>query len=262
MNERELRELLCEIGRRVWQREYVAANDGNFSVRLDADRVLATPTLISKGFMQPDDLVIVDLEGRMIEGKRKPTSELKIHLHAYKRRPDVQAVVHAHPPHATAFCIARRDVPKCVLPEIELFVGEIPLVPYATPGTHEVTETIEPFVALHNVFLLASHGALTFGGDPLQAYYRMETLDHYCRILLLARQLGDWTQLDFEAMQRLLKVKETWGVPEHRDATTHGGLCAPGVPPKEDTGQQAKKADLDMIERIVRETLRRHGMSD
>lgn len=252
MTERDMREALCEIGRRVWQRGFVAANDGNFSVRLDAGRVLATPTLISKGFMTPDDLVIVDLEGRLLEGRRKPTSELKVHLHAYQRRAEIQAVVHAHPPHATAFCIARRDVPKCVLPEIELFIGEIPLVPYATPGTREVTETIDPFIALHNVFLLASHGALTFGDDPFQAYYRMETLDHYCRILLLARQLGDWTQLDFEAMQRLLKIKERWGVPESRDAASHTALCAPGVAPEAEPSASGE-VDVETIRRIVRE---------
>ncbi|GAB4312735.1 MAG: class II aldolase/adducin family protein [Candidatus Sumerlaeia bacterium] len=258
MTEHEHREALCEIGRRVWQRGFVAANDGNFSVRLEHGRVLATPTLISKGFMAPEDLVIVDLDGNLIEGRRRPTSELKVHLHAYRRRADVRAVVHAHPPHATAFCIARRDVPRCVLPEIELFIGEIPLVPYATPGTGEVTDSIDPFLAQHNVFLLASHGALTFGDDPFQAYYRMETLDQYCRILLLARQLGDWTQLDFDAMRRLLKVKERWGVPEHRDQSSYSALCA--TPPAKDQNEAPSSFDEKTIERIVREVLHRRGL--
>ncbi len=228
LDEKEIREAFCEVGRRVWTKDYIASNDGNFSFRLDENRVLCTPTMISKGFMKPEDMVIVDLEGNQLAGKRRATSEVRIHLFVYRHRPDVHAVVHVHPPHATAFAVAQRELPKCVLPEIEIFLGEIPLAPYATTGTWEFAQSIAPWVARHDAFLLTNHGAVTVGKDPFDAYYKMETLDQYCRILLLAGRVGDWNRIDGAGMRDLLNLKAKLGIPDTRGATPS---CESGVPP-------------------------------
>lgn len=227
--EQHLRDILCDIGRRVWQREYVAANDGNFSVRLSPGEILCTPTMVSKGFMQPEELPLLSPAGSHLRGPKPATSEIKMHLEIYRRRPDVQAVVHVHPPHATAFAIARHPIPKCVLPEVELFLGEIPVAPYETPGTQSFAETLVPYLQHYNAFLLASHGAVTVGSDPLEAYYRMETLDQYCRILLLALQLGGWQSLEPERVRELWAFREKLGKPDRRTSLADCEICKPGV---------------------------------
>jgi L-fuculose-phosphate aldolase len=185
--------------------------------------------MISKGFLKPEDLVIVDLDGNQLEGQRRATSEVRIHLYIYQQRPDVHSVCHVHPPHATAFTIARRQLPKCMLQEVDLFIGEIPMAPYATTGTWEFARTIAPWVHHHDAFLLTNHGALTVGQDPYDAYYRMETLDQYCRILLLARQLGDWQTIDTDGMRELFQLKSRLGIPDKR--VVAGEACSDGVPP-------------------------------
>lgn len=226
-----IRRAFCEIGRRVWQKDYVASNDGNFSYRLEENLVVATPTMVSKGFMQPEDMVLVDLEGRQVGGHRRLTSEIRIHLFIYRNRPDVRCVVHAHPPHAVAFAIARKPMPRCVLAEAEVNLGPVPIAPYATTGTWEFARTIEPWVRNHDAFLLASHGALVVGHDPFDAFYRLETLEQYARILMLARQLGgEPSTLDMAAMEDLLRLKERIG---SADPRRHAGapLCGTDVPP-------------------------------
>lgn len=228
-DESEMRHALCEIGRRVWQREFIASNDGNFSVRLSESRILCTPTMVSKGFMNPEDLPVISPDGRHISGPLRMTSEIKVHLEIMRRRPDVRAVVHVHPPHATAFAIARTPLPKCVLPEIELFIGEIPMAPYATPGTQEFADALVPFIHDHNAYLLTNHGALTVGSDPFECYYRMETVEQYCRILILARQLGEWNQISADKVSDLLRIREKLGQQDRRLAQG-ADLCAPGIP--------------------------------
>jgi L-fuculose-phosphate aldolase len=220
VKEQEVKEAFCEIGRRVWQRQFIAANDGNFSFRLDQDRVVCTPTIISKGFMKPEDMVVVDLEGKQLSGERKMTSEVRVHLFIYQNRPDVHSVVHVHPPHATAFAIAHQQPPEAVLPEAELNLGPIPLVPYVTPGTWEFARSIEPWVKTHDCFLMSSHGAITVGQDPYDAYFRMEVLDQYCRILLLAKQAGGWKTLNEAAMNDLMEIKRKLGIPDPRMKTS------------------------------------------
>ncbi|MBI5154147.1 class II aldolase/adducin family protein [Candidatus Poribacteria bacterium] len=230
----DIREALCEVGRRVWQRGYVASNDGNFSFRLGQNSVLATPTMISKGFMAPEDLVLVDLDGSQTGGSRRLTSEIRLHLNAYRRRPDIRSVLHVHPPHATAFAITGMALPKCVLPEIEFFIGEVPLAPYATPGSWDFARSLDPWLDTHDVFLLRNHGAVTLGADPFDCFYKMETLDQYCRILILARPLGGgWNQLSAAQMAELLAAKESWGVNDPRDGLPPGALCTPEVFPRE-----------------------------
>jgi L-fuculose-phosphate aldolase len=184
----------------------VAGVDGNLSVRIGADRVLVTPSGLPKGEVEPADLVVVDLAGRRVDGCREATTELDLHLRVYRRRSDCGAVVHAHPPTATAFAVAGEAIPGDVLPEITLLLGEVPVVPYATPGTPALGDAIEPYITDHRAVLLANHGALTWGADLTQARIRMETLEHGARILLAARGLGRVVRLtreQIDALQRL-----------------------------------------------------------
>jgi len=213
MQQWQAREAVVEIGRRLWQRGYVAANDGNISVRLEDDRLLATPTGVSKGFMEPGMLILCDLEGRVIQGEHKPSSELKMHLLAYRMRPDVGAVVHAHPPVATAFSTAGVPLDKCVLPESVLTLGAIPIAPYATPSTDEIPESLEPFVLRCDAVLLANHGAVTWAGDLTTAYYRMETLEHTATITRNAMLLGNVNLLGADDVQKLQQVRQQMGIP-------------------------------------------------
>ncbi len=216
MNEFKLRKDICEIGRRIYDRGYAAGFDGNISVRLSENEVLCTPTMISKGFMQPDDLCVVDLEGQQLRGRRKRTSEVLLHLTIMQARSDVQAVVHCHPPHAIAFSLAREPIPQCLLPEVELCLGEVPTVPYQTPGSPAVSDAVRPLVDQAKIILLASHGTVSYDDSLEKAYWWTEVLDSYCRILLLARQLGPPAYLSQENARELLEVKQNWGFSDPR----------------------------------------------
>jgi L-fuculose-phosphate aldolase len=216
MNEWKLREQMCEIGRRIYNKGFAAANDGNISYKLADDRVLCTPTRVSKGFLKPDDLCIVDLDGKQVSGKRKRSSEILLHLTVMKARADVRSVVHCHPPHATAFAVAREPIPKCVLPEIEVFLGEVAISPYETPGSQKFADTVLPFVNDTDTILLANHGTVTYGTDLEDAYFKTEIIDAYCRILLLAKQLGRVNYYDDEKAAELIKLKPGLGIPDPR----------------------------------------------
>ena len=197
---------LVRCCRGLWEAGLIAGADGNLSVRYAPDRVLVTPRGLLKAELGPADVVEVDLQGRHLDGCREATSELDLHLRVYRRRPDCGAVVHAHPPSATAFAVAGEAIPEDVLPEITLLMGRVPLVPYATTGTPELGDAVEPFLAGHDALLLANHGALTWGADLAQARVRMESLEHGARILLAARGLGRVNRLTREqtdALQRL-----------------------------------------------------------
>lgn len=204
------REIL-QAGKRLYDRGYIASNDGNISARLDAKRVLITPTRMSKGFMKADDLAVIDLEGRRISGKRKPSSEMFLHLGIYRHRPDVMSVCHAHPPYATAFAVAGRSFESHVLPEVVINLGNVPLVPYGTPGTEEFFTPLLPFLPSYDAFLLANHGALTIGVDVVSAYHKMETLEHYAHILFLAEQLGTINTLDRDSVEKLVALRGNFG---------------------------------------------------
>ncbi len=216
MNEWKMRELMCEIGRRIYNKGFAAANDGNISYKLAEDRVLCTPTRISKGFMKPDDLCVVDLDGKQISGKRKRSSEILLHLTIMKARADVRSVVHCHPPHATAFAVAKEPIPKCVLPEIEIFLGEVAISPYETPGGQKFADTVLPYVKDTETILLANHGTVTYGTDLEDAYFKTEIIDAYCRILLLAKQLGRVNYYDDTKAAELIKLKPNLGIPDPR----------------------------------------------
>lgn len=210
MSESFLRQQICDIGRRLYEKNFVAANDGNISVRLDATRVLTTPTGVSKGLMTPESLVIVDLDGQPLSAG-KPSSEILLHLFAYRERPEVQAVVHAHPPYATGFAVAGLSFEDCVTPEIIVTLGSVPLAAYGTPSTAKLPDTLRPFIHHHDAFLLANHGAVTVGKDLWDAYYKLERLEHYAQILFIARQLGGEQVLSKQATQELLDLRGKYG---------------------------------------------------
>ncbi|MBD3348345.1 MAG: class II aldolase/adducin family protein [Candidatus Eisenbacteria bacterium] len=220
-----LRRDIVEVGRRVWQRGFVAANDGNISARLSDGRILITPTGRSKGFMEPDDLVVVDASGERSTGRLKPTSELPMHLFVYEARPDVSAIVHAHPPRATGFAVAGVHLAQCVLPEVILTLGGVPLTEYATPSTNEVPASIEEYIRSYNALLLRSHGALTLGGDVFEAYYRMETVEHFAEITLAARALGGASPLSDEEVRKLMNVRESLGLRGPAGTCVSCGAC-------------------------------------
>ena len=205
--ERKHREEIVRYGRTLHEKGFVAAMDGNLSVRLRQDRILVTPTGLSKGSMRPADLVIVDLEGKQVAGRRHVTSEIGMHLMIYRVRPDVSAVVHAHPPTATGFAAAGRGLDEALVSEIVISLGKVPLAGYATPGTTDLCDCIEPFMEDHDAVLMANHGVVTCGDDLLTAYMNMETVEHYAKISLVAHQLGTKCPLSDEQVEGLLKIR-------------------------------------------------------
>src|SRR6266540_6212886 len=190
MTERELRETIVEVGRRLYARGYTASNDGNISVRLDDRRLLMTPKSVCKGFMSPDMMVVTDLDGKKLAGDRDPSSEMQMHLEVYRQRPDARAVVHAHPPIATGFAVAGIPLDRAVLAEVITTLGSIPIADYATPSTAELPAAVAQYIKAHDGLLLANHGALTCATDVLGAYYKMETVEHFAQISFIARTLG------------------------------------------------------------------------
>lgn len=229
MNEFQLKQQICEIGRRVYAKGFAAANDGNITVRLNDKQVLCTPTMVSKGFMKPDDVCKVDYEGKQLAGTKKRTSEVLLHLAIYKARPDVNAVVHCHPPHATAFAVAQEPIPKCILPEVEVFLGEVPMAVYETPGTQKFAETVLPYVKECNTIILANHGTVTFGPTLENAYFNTEIIDAYCKILILARQLGRVNYFTEQQTRELLDLKKRIGYDDPRFKQESCDLCANNI---------------------------------
>jgi len=207
-----LRAEIVEVGRRMYARGYTASNDGNISVRVGEDRLLMTPKSVCKGFMTPDMMCVTDLAGKKIQGDRDPSSEMLMHLEVYRQRPDVKAVVHAHPPTATGFAVAGIPLDRAVLAEVLTTLGSIPLAEYATPSTAELPEAVRKYIKAHDAMLLANHGALTVGGDLFSAYYKMETIEHFAKISLVARMLGGENLISREEVMRLQELRGTYGI--------------------------------------------------
>src|SRR3989440_9709342 len=227
VSEFKIKEQLCDIGRRIWIKGFCAGNEGNHSYRIAPDRFLCTPTGISKGNLKPDDICTVDGEGKQISGKRKRTSEFLMHAAIYKARSDVNAVIHSHPPHATAFAVAGVDLPTCIHPEAEVFLGPVKTAKYVTPGDKRLGESIEPFVKDSNTILLQSHGVVCYSQSLEQAYYQLEIVDAYARILILTKQLGSVRPLDGAEMKELLELKARFGLKDPRvDAGLDKLSCA------------------------------------
>jgi L-fuculose-phosphate aldolase len=222
--EEQIRADVVEVGRRLWERAYVASNDGNISVRLDDRRLITTPKNVSKGFMTPDMMVVTDLDGKKIAGERDPSSELKMHLEVYRNRPDAKAVVHAHPPTATGFAVAGIALDRAVLAEVITTLGSIPIAEYATPSTEELPAAVRKYIKAHDGLLLANHGALALGGDVFAAYYRMETIEHFARISLTARLLGREHLLSRQEVDRLQGLRGMYGI------ASPAPICTDDVP--------------------------------
>ena len=203
-----LKKEMVEICRQMYQRGYLVATDGNVSVRLNEKRILITPTGVCKGFLSLKDLVTVDYGGKKLTRGPNPSSELLMHLFIHQRRKDVNAVVHAHPPFGTSFAVAGISLNEPILPEIAVFVGEVPLLAYATPSTSEVPDSLKDFVDKHQAFLLKNHGVVTLGKNLLQAYHRLERVEHLAKIYAQAKNLGKVEMLSSSDLEKLSKIKE------------------------------------------------------
>lgn len=212
MDINQIKEEICDVCHKMWQLGWVAANDGNVTVKLEDGTFLATPTGISKSFITPEKLVRIDNTGKVIEGLPgfKPSSEIKMHLRCYQEREDVGAVVHAHPPTATGYAVAGKSLDEYSMIETVIAIGSIPLTPYGTPSTNEVPEAIAPYLASHDVLLLQNHGALTVGCDLITAYYRMETLELFSKISLNAHLLGGAKEIPMPQIEKLLDLRENY----------------------------------------------------
>lgn len=205
---------IIEIGKLLYQKNFIASNDGNLSIRAN-EIVLITPTCMSKGFMTKDDIVLVDLDGNVIEGIKKPTSEILMHLTVYKNRSDINAICHAHPIYSTAFASVGKSLTKKVLPEVIISLDEIPLVKYATPGTKELSKELLPFIKKYDAMLLENHGVITLGKNLWDAFFKMETVEHFAQIILIAEQIGKINQLDKKEVKKLIQQRKKFGIREN-----------------------------------------------
>jgi L-fuculose-phosphate aldolase len=235
--EEKLRADIVEVGRRMYARGYVASNDGNISIKLDDHTILTTPKSVSKGFMTVDMMVVVDPDGKKIRGTRDASSELLMHLEVYRNRPDVRAVVHAHPPTATGFAVAGIPLDRAVLAEVITTLGSIPIAEYGTPSTPELPAAVRKYIKAHDGLLLANHGALTIGPDVYAAYYKMETIEHFAKISLVTRQLGREHLLSRDEVDRLQQLRGNYGI------KAPAPICADGSEPA-----SAERIDCQIVE--------------
>lgn len=242
----DLKEQICEMGRRLWQRAYVDGNGGNMAIRVGEDIAICTPTLVSKGSLKPEDMCLVDFEGNQLLGTKKRTSEILMHLQIMQKQPKAVATCHCHPPYSTGFAVAGILPPTCMIPEYEVFVS-VAIAPYRTPGTPEMGKLVSDLVAEHNTILMANHGVVTWSHNGIEeAYWRMEIIEAYCRTMMVTAQLGK-TPNTFtpDQLQDLLKIKQSLGYVDPRYGLKECELCdndewRPGVtcqvPPREDQG--------------------------
>ena len=255
---------ICAVGKKLWNRQYVDGNGGNISYRIGPNEVLCTPTLVSKFDLTPDDICMVDLEGKQVAGKRPRTSEILLHLEIYKAVPEAKSCVHCHPPHATAYAITGRVPPSRVIPEFEVFVGKVAVSPYETPGTKAFAETVLPYVRQHNTVLLANHGIICWADTVTHAEWFAEVVDTYCWTLMLASQLGvPISQISEKHTADLLDIKKTIGLPDARfdasgmkecqlsDLETNTSIAL--IPCARDGVNVALPADPADIEKLVKQ---------
>lgn len=221
---KEIKEMICDVGRRIYEKGFVAANDGNISVKVSDDEFYCTPTGVSKGYMTPDMIIRIDGTGKKLEGTLNPSSEIKMHLRVYRDRPDVMAVVHAHPPVATAFTVAGVPMDQYILPEAVLTIGAVPTCEYGTPSTMEIPDSLAPYLQNHDAFLLKNHGALTVGNTLMRACFTMEEIEFNAKIALYARQLGAVEEIPDEKMERLMELRQQFNLPgKHPGFEKHDG---------------------------------------
>jgi L-fuculose-phosphate aldolase len=262
----ELKLQICDIGRRLWGRAYVDGNGGNVAIRVGEDIALCTPTLVSKGFMKPEDMCLVDFEGNQLLGAKKRTSEILMHLQIMKQQPKAVATVHCHPPYSTGFAVAGIEPPTCMIPEFEVFAS-VAIAPYRTPGTPEMGKLVADLVDKHNVILMANHGVVSWSHNNVEdAYFKMEILEAYCRTILVASQLGVTPKtMTAPQLQDLLKIKQSLGIPDPRYGLKECELCdndewRPGVscavPPKDEAAGKDPEAEA-AVKAITEQILRK-----
>ncbi|MBE7013202.1 MAG: class II aldolase/adducin family protein [Ruminococcaceae bacterium] len=215
VSEYEIKKQICDIGKRIYNRNMVAANDGNISVKISDNEFLCTPTGVSKGFMTPEYICKVDAKGNVIQanGKFKPSSEIKMHMRVYEKRPDVKAVVHAHPSFATSFAIAGIPLTQPIMPEAVIALGCVPIAEYGTPSTEEIPDAVEKYLPYFDAVLLANHGALTYSDSLLAAYHKMESVEFYAELLYKSKQLGTPIEFNKEQIEKLYEIRRKMGLP-------------------------------------------------
>jgi len=216
LSDGDIKKQICEMGKRIYDKGMVAANDGNISFKISDNEFLCTPTGVSKGFMTPDYICRIDGEGNILHanGSFKPSSEIKMHLRVYAMRPDIKAVVHAHPLYATGFAIAGIPLDKPIISEAVLSLGTVPIAPYGTPSTSEIPDAITPFLQKHEAILLANHGALTYADSLIEAYLKMESVEFYAQLLFIAEQLGGAKEIPAEKIEKLYEIKGQYKMPD------------------------------------------------
>ena len=296
MTDFEAKKAILEVGKRMYQKGFVAANDGNISCKVSPDTLWTTCTGVSKGFMTQDMLVKVNTSGKVLMGSQKPSSEVKMHLRVYQENPEVMAVTHAHPPVATSFAIAGISLDKAVLPEAVVQLGTVPVAKYATPGTQEVPDSIAPFCKDYNGVLLANHGALSWGKDVIEAFYRLESIEYYATILMYTGNIiGKQNELSCKQVNELLGIRQQLGISSggapscavtatnQQDVVSYGGSNSPDIslkgvtplvrPSKEDLScgcgsiieqkvdvEAANKAKTEIIDEVVRRVVAKLNM--
>jgi len=255
--EQEYRQDIIDIGRLVYQKGWVAANDGNITVRLDAGRILCTPTGVSKGMMHVDDLIIIDMQCRKLSGRKECTSEIAMHMKVYELRPDIHAVLHAHPPVATGFATAGRPLNLALLPEVIIGLGCVPLADYGLPGTPALTEPLIPYIPKYDAILMGNHGAVSYGEDVYKAFFRMETMEHFARISLVAELLGGPTVLPKEEVEKLFDSRTRYGVKARASIEPGCPVYAEQVPQQQDRFYVTREELIGMVD----DALRARGIS-
>ncbi len=264
VNEFEIKKEICEIGRRIYDKGMVASNDGNISVKLNENEFLCTPTGVSKGFMTPEYICKVDKNGKVLQanGKFKPSSEIKMHMRVYRERPDVNAVVHAHPMYATAFAIAGIPLTQPIMPEAVISLGCVPIAEYGTPSTEEIPDAVSKYLPYYDAVLLENHGALSYSDSLLSAYHKMESVEFYAKLLYLSKQLGGPKELSKDQVERLYEIRRQFGMTGKHPAD----LCLNNKAGKQNchncgvhTGSQGTDTDA-MVAEITRKVMEQLGI--
>ena len=239
----EIKKEICEVGLKLWQKGFVAANDGNISVKISDNEYYCTPTGVSKASLTPDMIIKVDKDGNKLEGKLNPSSEIKMHMRVYRERPDVTAVVHAHPPVATAFTVADIDLDQYVLPEAVLTIGAVPTCDYGTPSTMEIPDSLDPYIHNHDAFLLRNHGALTVGCNLTKAFFVMEEVEFNAVICKHAMDLGAVHEISRDQLAKLMDLRKKMNLPGRH----------PGI--EYDDEPACNCANAELVEAITKKVL-------
>ena len=242
----EIKKEICDIGKRIYDHGFVAANDGNISVKVGPNEYYCTPTGVSKGYMTPDMIIRIDGDGNKIDGRLNPSSEIKMHMRVYKERPDVNAVVHAHPPVATAFTVAGVELDQYILPEAILTIGNVPTCDYGMPSTMEIPDSLEPYIQNHDAFLLQNHGALTVGCNLTKALFVMEEVEFNAKICKNAMELGAVHEIPNDQLKKLMELRKKMNLPGRHPGIEYDEPAAPA-------------ADADLVALITKKVLEALG---